>query len=120
MQVKRRATGTVSSHCISSQLPLTNRNKVQKRFVQVVRAVELALGIRLPGYETDYKQLPFSTNITVSFDTIRNQNIFDPEVATVLVESIPIILRIAAEFRLSPIFGFSRKPGFKSEPLFTK
>ncbi|KAF9454435.1 glycoside hydrolase family 5 protein [Macrolepiota fuliginosa MF-IS2] len=91
----------------------------QKHFVEVVRAVELALGVSVPSYEDNYNKLPFSTNITVSFNTVCGQSIFDSEVASVLMDSIPIILKIATEFDLLPILGFSRKPGSHAEPLFT-
>lgn len=83
---------------------------VQKNFVQVVRGVELALGISVPGFETQFNSLPVSVSLTAALAAIGTRNIFNAEVASVLTDAAPIILKIANQFSLSSILNFSRKP----------
>ena len=96
-----------------------NAGIVQKHFVQVVRAVEIAIGIHVPGFESTVMNLPVAANIEAALKSI---SVFDEEVSSVLVEASPIITKIATQLGIRGILGFSRprKPNFPSEPLFTK
>jgi len=82
----------------------------QKNFVQVVRGVELALGISVPGFESQFNSLPISVNLTAALAAIGTKKIFNTEVASVLTDATPTILKIASQFGLSSILNFSRKP----------
>ena len=72
---------------------------VQKHFVQVIRAVEVSLGMTVPGIES--KNLS-AGKYTLSVNSLASQDEFDSEVASVLTDSMPIIRKIAAQFNLPP------------------
>ncbi|TFK69117.1 glycoside hydrolase family 5 protein [Pluteus cervinus] len=68
----------------------------QKNFVQVVRAVELSLGIVTPGLKLGATPSFANQNITVSLNVVaQQQDIFNQEVRSVLYDTIPILFRIA-------------------------
>jgi hypothetical protein len=86
----------------------------------VVRAVELALGISVPGFEDVFGRLPSSTNFTESIKAVSTQTNFDAEVMSVLLDAVPITLRIADQLNISTILNFSRNPNSGGELLITK
>lgn len=85
---------------------------VQKNFVEVVRAVELAFGITVPGSKFKFTS---PVNFTASFNGLRARDIFNEEVVAVLEEAIPIISKVALQFKISPIPDSSHRT-----PLLTK
>jgi hypothetical protein len=85
-----------------------------------VRAVELALGVSVPGLEDAFGSLPVSTNFTESIKAVSAQPKFDAEVKSVLLEAVPIALRIANQLNIPGILNFSRNPYSGGEPLITK
>ncbi|EKM81573.1 hypothetical protein AGABI1DRAFT_118685 [Agaricus bisporus var. burnettii JB137-S8] len=91
----------------------------QKHFVEVIRAVELALGISVPGFEDEFGRLPSSTNFTESIRAVANQVDFDDEVISVIQEAVPMTLRIADQLGISAILNFSRNPNARRELLST-
>ncbi|KAI0091624.1 glycoside hydrolase family 5 protein [Irpex rosettiformis] len=70
----------------------------QKNFVNCIRAVELLLGITVPGETLNFK-LP-STNITDAFNVAASSsgsNIFNDEIRSVLKDAVPILTGIVLE-----------------------
>lgn len=102
------------------KLSFIKSKKDQKHFVEVIRAVELALGISVPGFEDEFGRLPSSTNFTESIRAVANQVDFDDEVISVIQEAVPTTLRIADQLGISAILNFSRNPNARRELLSTK
>lgn len=77
---------------------------VQKNFVQVIRAVEFGLGIPIPGQADAVLS---SGNLTAAINHASSSPIFNPEVQSVLKDSLPIINRLVVELGLDEVFKFS-------------
>jgi hypothetical protein len=88
---------------------------VQTQFVQVVRAVEIVLGIPVPGLKPGSFA---SSNFTAALGLAGTSTIFTQEVRSVLLETVPILLQLGLELKLDAMFHFS--PNSKLEPLITK
>ena len=89
---------------------------VTKNFVQVVRAVELLLGIQSAGLQPLTVQA--FPNVTLSFGaTAQLPPSFSPEVHKVLQDAIPILLKLGVQIPQTDLFNFS--PTLKREPLTT-
>ncbi|KAJ7173674.1 glycoside hydrolase family 5 protein [Mycena filopes] len=71
----------------------------QKNFVKVVRATEFLLGVPTPGLGT--VPAPANGNFTAMLPNV-NSNIFNAEVRSVLLETVPILLQLG-------VFGLSRR-----------
>lgn len=114
---------------------------VQKNFVQVVRAVELSLGIVAPGLFPQVSHRSFSSRVSRATITPAAQftalsgslstamqavanltTIFNPQVISVLQDALPIITQIALEFALDSVKDLSslRSGGVNREALTTK
>lgn len=107
---------TVSFFYVGKPLVLTT-DLVQKNFVQVVRAIELVLGMPIPGPATcKLKQPP--TNITAAMAQVASLKMFSPEVASVLKDSMPIILKLATELGLDGSVDIF--PNLNKDPIVTK
>ncbi|TFK61708.1 glycoside hydrolase family 5 protein [Pluteus cervinus] len=73
----------------------------QKNFVQVVRAVELSLGIVAPGLQLGATASFANGNVTASLNAVaQRQDIFNEEVCSAVDDAIPIFFRIALELGL--------------------
>jgi len=94
--------------------PSLTRFAVQKNFVQVVRAVEWALGIPVPGYSP----MPDSgsRNATSCFSTAAESSLFSDEVRQVLQDSIPVFTQVARQLTLVPDFNHASQ---RRQPLVT-
>ncbi|KAF8637489.1 hypothetical protein AX17_002793 [Amanita inopinata Kibby_2008] len=83
----------------------------QQHFVQVVRGVEFALGLIVPGLHNSPP--PSSSNVTEAITYAINQQIYDAEVRSVLQDSITVINEMASRFALtnylSSISGASKE-----------
>ncbi|EKM50047.1 glycoside hydrolase family 5 protein [Phanerochaete carnosa HHB-10118-sp] len=96
----------------------------QANFVKVVRAVELILGIPVPGIQLD---VPVNTsNFTYALGDVTNATtlteIFNDEVKSALEDAIPILAEIAIELAIPTIFNFELEEApchSNPEPLVT-
>ncbi|KAG1896181.1 glycoside hydrolase family 5 protein [Suillus fuscotomentosus] len=80
----------------------------QKNFVQVIRAVELVLGIFVPSSGLSLSVSPsVSNNFTAALSATSSETIFPLEVQTALLEAVPILLEIGIAFGLQTIFEAS-------------
>jgi len=76
----------------------------QQNFVEVVRAVELTLGIPVPNMSL---QTPLhSSNFTANMETVANCTQFDSEVAAALFDAVPILIEVAIELGTPGEFFF--------------
>ncbi|KAL4266664.1 glycosyl hydrolase 5 (cellulase A) family protein [Pleurotus pulmonarius] len=87
----------------------------QKNFVLTVRAVEALLGIG------DHDGFPHfsSTNFTTVLIEASTTEDFNPEVQDALAAAGPILLQIAAEFNIQPVFNVHAQDSGQREPLTT-
>jgi hypothetical protein len=74
----------------------------QKNFVQVIRAVELALGIHIPNGPTN--SIPPASNFTMALKNVAAANVFNAEVRSVLLDAVPVLLWATEELLLTPFF----------------
>lgn len=88
---------------------------VQKNFVQVVRAVELCLGMIGPGSNIKLSRAPTSMNEAMT--AAAASKIFSAEVSDALRESIPIITKLASQIGLNAAKPF---PNFNRDPITTR
>ena len=79
---------------------------VQKNFVQVVRAVELLLGIHVPGYAAP-ASVAVASNATAGFQTSATTfgNMFNPEVVQVLKDAAPIFVEVAKQLGTNTVYS---------------
>ncbi|KAK7686302.1 hypothetical protein QCA50_010526 [Cerrena zonata] len=95
----------------------------QKNFVRVIRAVELTLGVSVPGVQFSFDIQ--TSNFTAALATVANSNsnpsnIFTPEVKSVLLDTIPVLLEMGIELSLGSIFKFNLASARSNrEPLVT-
>jgi hypothetical protein len=90
-------------------------SSVQRNFVQTIRAVELALGIAVPGMKPVANT---AAQFTDALTGVAKANIFNANVSTALVDAVPMLLWAAAELVLAPVFGTYKSSG--RTPLTTK
>jgi hypothetical protein len=88
---------------------------VQKNFVQVIRAVELALGIPTPNAKVT---IAASIDFAGALNVVAKSNIFNPEVVKVLLEALPMVAWAAKELNLVAELGTYMKPS--RTPLYAK
>ncbi|KAF8075187.1 glycoside hydrolase family 5 protein [Lyophyllum atratum] len=89
----------------------------QKNFVRVVRAVEYLLGLPVPSLNLKAKS-NISANVTASLEAAAVlPPAFPEEVRSVILEAIPILLKIGVQLSVKEMFSFSAHG--KSEPLIT-
>lgn len=93
---------------------IANRYIVQKNFVQVVRAVEVVLGITVPGLPP---QSFHTSNFTAALVQASKLSIFSQEVRSVLLDTAPILQGVAIQLSLD-LLHFSPSKGLA--PLTTK
>ena len=98
------------SPCILIHLDSNPCIPVQVNFVQTVRAVELTLGIPIPGMSLNISMS--STNFTAALSDACSSPLFNAQVAAAIEDAIPIILDIAFECELGSVFTSSP---FKSD-----
>lgn len=98
------------------EMPLIRDVLVQKNFVQVVRAVELALGISVPHVPA--ASVAPGANFTLALKNVADANIFNDEVRSTLVDAVPILLWAAEELSLG--VAFSTHLSGQRTPLWTK
>ncbi|KAG6381772.1 glycoside hydrolase family 5 protein [Boletus reticuloceps] len=77
----------------------------QMNFVQTVRAVELTLGIPVPGVSLDYSIS--STNFTAALGDTCSSSLFNANVTAAIEDAIPILIGIASEYGLGNVFTSS-------------
>jgi hypothetical protein len=86
-----------------------------------VRAVELSLGIPVPGMPTDFR--PTASNFTQALDQACQSSAFNKKVKAALQAAIPILQTLGADHSIKTISGASRSQApfhSKQEPLVTK
>ncbi|KAJ6605838.1 glycoside hydrolase family 5 protein [Mycena sp. CBHHK59/15] len=83
-----------------------NYGDFQKNFVRVVRATEFLLGVPTPGFGA--VPAPANGNFTVMLPQIADASLFTPEVRSVLLDTVPILLQLG-------IIGLSHR----QEPIIT-
>lgn len=78
-----------------------NLSAVQKNFVQVVRAVELSLGIPVSGMPA-LSSSSSSRNVTSSLAALSStQGLFNAEVRQVLFEMTPVLVKVALQLAMN-------------------
>jgi hypothetical protein len=87
---------------------------VQKNFVQVVRAVELALGIAVPGISKSI----VASDFTSALQKVAVSDIFNAEVRSVLKDTLPILGWATKELILGALFNTHLSPS--RTPIYTK
>jgi hypothetical protein len=88
---------------------------VQKNFVQTIRAVELALGITVPGVAP---LAHGAANFTVALNNTAHAGAFNADVAAALLDAVPILLWAAEELALGA--ALTTFLGLDRTPLTTK
>ncbi|KAF8909279.1 glycoside hydrolase family 5 protein [Gymnopilus junonius] len=90
--------------------PIMNANQTpglggfQVNFVETVRAVELILGIPVPGVSSFF-EFQLAPNVAAAFSTASNlTSIFNSEVRQVLIDTIPVLAHVAAQLGLNTDF----------------
>jgi len=80
---------------------------VQKNFVQTVRAVEISLGIPVPGINLPPSpRLGAARDIASAFTIVSTlSSIFNPEVLQVLIDAIPVFEQVAEQLDLNTAFA---------------
>jgi len=80
---------------------------VQKNFVQTVRAVEISLGIPVPGFNPlSSPRLGVALNVTSAFTIAATlSSIFNTEVTQVLADAAPIFQQVARQLGLNTAFA---------------
>jgi hypothetical protein len=76
---------------------------VYKNFVQVIRAVELVLGIDVPGLSlpSSFKK---STNFCTTLGSLSKlTSLFNPEVRSVLADSVPVLLQVGLQLEVDAL-----------------
>ncbi|KAF8872215.1 glycoside hydrolase superfamily [Gymnopilus junonius] len=94
---------------------------VQVNFVETVRAVELILGIPVPGVSSFF-EFQLAPNVAAAFSTASNlTSIFNSEVRQVLIDTIPVLAHVAAQLGLNTDFddGGLRFSLAEKKPLTT-
>ncbi|KDR80884.1 hypothetical protein GALMADRAFT_60653 [Galerina marginata CBS 339.88] len=77
----------------------------QKNFVETVRAVELTLGIRVPGV-SPLAEFNSAANVTSAFSTATTlSSIFNSEVRDVLRDAIPILVEVTRQLSVNTAFA---------------
>ncbi|KAG2072055.1 glycoside hydrolase family 5 protein [Suillus decipiens] len=85
-----------------------NYGTFQKNFVQVMRAVELILGISVPSSSLSLSiPASVSNNFTAALSAASSANIFQAEVQAALSDAVPILLEIGAAYGLQTILEAS-------------
>ena len=78
---------------------------VQKNFVQTVRAVEISMGVPVPGINSPPSRLAAARNVTSAFTTAANlSSIFNSEVLQVLIDTAPVFEQVARQLDLNATF----------------
>jgi hypothetical protein len=81
---------------------------VQENFVQIIRAVELTLGVSVPSSNLSVSvSTSVSNNFTAALSATSSSTVFSAEVQAALSEAIPIIRRIGTTYNLQTIFEAS-------------
>lgn len=106
---------------------------VQMNFVKTVRAVELVLGIPIPGvaFSSKITTTNFTAAMSATVTAMGNgnstgasaSNIFTPEVTAALQDAVPILVEMALELSIPTIFNFASTAApvhNQREPLVTK
>lgn len=98
---------------------------VQQNFVKVVRAVELILGIPVPGAQLTIK--PSTSNFTSAITAVTTStnltSIFNDEVTSALQDAVPILVQVGYQLAVPAIFNFNLASAplhSQREPLVTK
>lgn len=88
---------------------------VQKNFVQVVRAIELCLGMPIPGHSAKLSRT--HKRMTDAMSEAASSEIFNTEVNAVLRDSIPIVAKLASHIGLDTARPF---PNLNKDPITTR
>lgn len=96
---------------------------VQKNFVKTVRAVEIILGIPIDGTPQNFlnamSALP-STNFTAALNGACQSNVFSPEVAAALLDTVPILNSLSLSDYMQGILTMSPFDCHDKKPIVTK
>ena len=93
----------------------------QKNFVETIRAVELVLGIPVPG--AAFNGSSQSANLTQSLAAVAASDDCNTEVRAVLRDAVPVLSQIGVQLSLPAIFDITAGSApfhSKREPLVTK
>ena len=78
---------------------------VQKNFVQTVRAVEISMGVPVPGINSPPSRLAAPRDVTSAFTIAANlSSIFNSEVLQVLIDTAPVFEQVARQLDLNTTF----------------
>lgn len=118
MLLKRPGTETVSRSSLffPHVYLFTYSLKVQKNFVFTVRAVEVALGIPIPGVTSDGSRQFQSRNASDTIIQVASDPSVGAEVGRALLDAAPILLQVIQQLGIS--VGVEQGAG--REALFTK
>lgn len=108
MRIKLQDMVAVSAKFIPSLGMRAHMQIVQQNFVKVMRAVELILGIPVPGvqFSTNVSTSNFTEAITSVVNSTGLSDIFTDEVKSVLQDAVPILGRVGSELAIPTIFDF--------------
>jgi molybdenum cofactor biosynthesis enzyme len=98
------------------RLPILILVTVQRQFVQVLRAVELAIGV--PSSMSTGVNINAAMNVTVAMSTIADGKSIDPEISSVLRDAIPVLIRMVNQY--SDFRTFFQPTQKNRDPLTTK
>lgn len=85
-----------------------NYGTFQKNFVQVIRAVELTLGIPVPSWDVSVSvSASVSNNFTAALSATSSATIFSPEVQAAISDAVPILREMGVAYGLQTIFEAS-------------
>lgn len=93
------------SHCSACETFMLIALTVQKNFVKTVRAVELGLGLSVPGVTLTGLSDDGPKNVTHGLTRAIGAGIFSPEVRAALKDAIPILATIAPRLKISGKFS---------------
>lgn len=102
MPARRLDMATVSRFLKVSQTYLdAHPSVVQKNFVKVVRAIELSLGVAVPGV-SPIPGIVTSRNVTAALTSLSNaKDIFSEEIRQVLKDMVPVFAKVAVQLAMN-------------------
>ncbi|KAK0482736.1 glycoside hydrolase family 5 protein [Armillaria novae-zelandiae] len=92
----------------------------QKNFVQVVRAVELTLGIDVPWSASSTMAITETANFTAALeDAASSLSCLNSEVCSALLDAVPILVELGSELALDEMTHTLNSNYSSLEPLYT-
>ncbi|KAH9951100.1 glycoside hydrolase family 5 protein [Amylocystis lapponica] len=102
---------------ITNAAQTPNYGTFQKNFVDTIRAVELVLGILVPGVQLD---TAITKNVSAALtDVASASTVFNPEVRAALAEAAPILLSLGVQLAIPAMFNSDLVSANQREALVT-